>query len=184
MRQPDTHQRGRLYRRRPVGISFLVVTWFLLGANLFGCKTLQTRKNTASKIQYLNVQQRMTLSGLCVNKPKQQRVLIIFASQYCTHCHRMMDALQKHRAKLKAWKIAPVVMWTDLPNCLKARMAGAHYPTWSFGRPSDVEQQNWAVEATPVLYLLVQKRPILRIDGALKMTPMLAAIQRALDSSK
>ncbi len=139
-----------------------------------------TASSTSARIQYLKVEQRMNLPGLCSEKPLRRRQLVMFASQYCTHCHRMLDVLQKHKAQLKAWRVAPVVLWTDLPNCIKARMAGAHYPMWAFGRPSALEQQAWAVEATPVMYLLDWNRPILRIDGAISERLLLAAIRRAL----
>lgn len=60
-------------------------------------------------------------------------------------------------------------------------MAGAHYPAqWPFGYLTVREQQEWGVRATPVLYLLRQGRPILRIDGATTLQQIKRSIQTAL----
>ncbi|TNE49190.1 MAG: hypothetical protein EP343_12985 [Deltaproteobacteria bacterium] len=168
-----------------------IVGWVVFGSfGLMGCASTSPAKakatastsipSTSARIQHLKVEQRMNLPGLCSEKPLRRRQLVMFASQYCRHCHRMLDVLQKHKARFKAWRVAPVVLWTDLPNCIKARMAGAHYPMWAFGRPSVLEQQAWAVEATPVMYLLDWNRPILRIDGAISEQQLLAAIRKAI----
>lgn len=167
----------RLRTSQRVLLSLGLVWLFSVGSS---CKELRSNSTTQSRIQYLRGVKKTNLPQLCSEKPSNQQQLVMFASQYCTHCHRMMDALQKERAKLKAMNIGLVVMWTDLPNCIKARMAGAHYPAWSYGRASAFEQQSWAVEATPVVYLLKQGRPVLRIDGACSEKKLLAVVKQAL----
>lgn len=158
-------------------LSLLVFVWFS------GCQTLKGPVKDDIRIQFLRVSKKMTLPEMCSTPLEKKRLLLLFASQYCTHCHRMMGELHKHSSELKSLQIQPVVLWTDLPNCLKAKMAGAHYPDWPFGLPDPISQQQWAVSATPVLYLLRAGRPVLRIDGALSSTKLLKILRKTLRSS-
>ncbi|MEM1009284.1 MAG: hypothetical protein AAGJ35_09790 [Myxococcota bacterium] len=144
------------------------------------CLAIKSHDIRASRVRYLQGIQEIKLPDLCVKAPTSKRLLLIFASRYCTHCHRTMDALQEYRKQLRVWDLKPILLWTDIRNCVKARMAGAHYPRWAFTHISLVEQQRWAIEATPVLYLLESNRPILRIDGSMSKQLMHAAIQQAL----
>jgi hypothetical protein len=92
----------------------------------------------------------------------------------------MMRVLQRESQQLRVWRIRPVLLWTDAKSCLDARRLGAHFPEWSFGHPTAQETQDWAVRYTPVMYLVVQQKPVLRIDGAMSRKALLRALSGVL----
>lgn len=153
---------------------FLVLCW-----SLVGCVSTPTQ----ARFRQLQLQQAPSMPRLCSLPPKGKRLLVLFASQWCAPCHQMMAELQRASKQLARHSLTPLIMWTDTKSCLRARMAGAHYPEWAFGRVSMSAQQEWGVVATPVLYLIDNQKPILRVDGPTTWPRLQLAIQRAVSSS-
>ena len=142
-----------------------------------GCTNTKT-STRPTRVRPLRMQQPPRLPRMCSGRPKGKRLLLIFASRWCTHCHTLMEQLTRAPKKLRQYSLTPVLMWTDTKHCLGARMAGAHYPRWPFGRPTSLQQQQWGVVATPVIYLVEDKTPTLRIDGAIDISTLFHVIQR------
>ncbi len=96
-----------------------------------------------------------------------RRTLVVFSSDWCDACDRVLASLARERDALAARRVAVVHVVTDGDgSCVRAARVGRRAPfAYASARPED--EARWAIRSTPTLWLLGpgQRETLTYVEG-------------------
>jgi hypothetical protein len=102
-----------------------------------------------------------------VTLPQARRTLVVFSSDWCDACERLLAMLSRERGELARRQVAVLHVVTDGDgSCVRAARVGRRAPfAYASARPDD--EARWAIRSTPTIWILgpAQRETLAYIEG-------------------